>query len=121
MKHCLIVDDSGSIRKVARRILEELNFRSSEAATHREALDQCRDAMPDCVIFDWAMPDGDGLAFLAKLRALPGGDKPKVVYLTSENDPIHVARALRSGADLHMMKPFDVQTFARPLVEGGLC
>jgi len=42
MKHCLVVDDSAVIRKVARRILEELRFSSSEAENGREALDQCR-------------------------------------------------------------------------------
>jgi two-component system chemotaxis response regulator CheY len=121
MKHCLVVDDSGSIRKVARRILEGMNFRTSEADTRADALDLCRAEMPDCIVVDWAMPDGDVLSFLAKLRALPGGDKPKIVYLTSENEPVQIARALRSGADAHMMKPFDQASFARPLAEVGLC
>ena len=49
MKHCLIVDDSSSIRKVARRILEEVNVQASEAETRTDALDQCIDEMPDCV------------------------------------------------------------------------
>ena len=120
MKHCLIVDDSSSIRKVARRILETVNFRTSEAETRADALDRCRDEMPDCVVVDWHMPDGDGLAFLQALRALPGGETPTVMYLTSENDPIQVARALRSGADIHMMKPFDRETFLRPFQEAGL-
>ena len=44
MKHCLVVDDSAVIRKVARRILEELRFSSSEAENGREALDQCERA-----------------------------------------------------------------------------
>jgi two-component system, chemotaxis family, chemotaxis protein CheY len=42
------------------------------------------------------------------------------MYLTSENDPVQVARALRSGADAHMMKPFDRDSFLRPFVEAGL-
>jgi len=120
MKHCLIVDDSGSIRKVARRILQDVDIRASEAETRSEAIDLCRDEMPDCIIVDWQMPEGDVIPFLAKLRALPGGDKPTIMYMTSENQPVHVARVLRSGADLHMMKPFDKETFLRPFVEAGL-
>jgi two-component system chemotaxis response regulator CheY len=120
MKHCLIVDDSSSIRKVARRILEELDFRTSEAETRREALDICRTEMPDCVVVDWHMPDGDAISFLTKLRALPSGNRPTVMYLTSENDQINVARALRCGADIHMMKPFDREQFLRPFAEAGL-
>ena len=42
------------------------------------------------------------------------------MYLTSENDQINVARALRCGADIHMMKPFDREQFLRPFVEAGL-
>jgi two-component system chemotaxis response regulator CheY len=53
MKHCLVVDDSGSIRKVARRILESTGFRTDEAETREEALAKCREEMPDCVIVDW--------------------------------------------------------------------
>ena len=47
MKHCLVVDDSAVIRKVAKRILEELRFTASEAENGRDALDQCRMSMPD--------------------------------------------------------------------------
>ncbi|HEX8419222.1 MAG TPA: response regulator, partial [Sphingomonas sp.] len=41
MKTCLVVDDSKVIRKVARHILETLNFEVSEACDGREALDAC--------------------------------------------------------------------------------
>ncbi len=120
MKHCLIVDDSSSIRKVARRILEEVNVRASEAETRADALDIFADEMPDCVLVDWMMPDGDVMKFLTKLRATPGGDKAKVIYLTSEYDEVNVARAMRTGADAHMMKPFDREAFLRPFVETGI-
>jgi len=120
MKHCLIVDDSNSIRKVARRILEDANIRASEADNRTDAIEMCRNDMPDCVVVDWQMPDGDAMKFLTKLRALPGGAQPTVLYMTSENDPANVARAMRSGADAHMMKPFDRESFLKPLAEAGL-
>src|SRR4029453_9203752 len=68
MKHCLVVDDSAVIRKVARRILEELNFTAAEGENGRDALDQCRASMPDVVLLDWNMPVMDGIAFLVALR-----------------------------------------------------
>jgi two-component system chemotaxis response regulator CheY len=120
MKHCLIVDDSSSIRKVARRILEDANIRASEAETRADAIDFCRNEMPDCVVVDWLMPDGDVMKFLTKIRALPGGAQPTIMYLTSENDTENVARAMRSGADAYMMKPFDRESFLKPLAEAGL-
>ena len=120
MKHCLIVDDSSSIRKVARRILEDANIRTSEADSRADAIDMCRSEMPDCVVVDWIMPDGDAMKFLTKLRALPGGAQPTVFYLTSEYDEANVARATRSGADAHIMKPFDRESFMKPLADAGL-
>jgi two-component system chemotaxis response regulator CheY len=120
MKHCLIVDDSSSIRKVAKRVLADYDFRVSEAETRQEALDICRADMPDCVVVDWTMPDGNAMSLLTKLRALPGGNRPTVMYLTSENDPDKVARALRAGADMHIMKPFDRDQFLKPFAEAGL-
>lgn len=120
MKHCLVVDDSSSIRKVARRILEDMSFRTSEAETHAAAIDACRDEMPDCIVIDWWMPDGEDVEFLQALRRLPNGDKPTVVYLTSENDQMKVARARRCGADAHMMKPFDRESIARSFTSAGL-
>jgi two-component system chemotaxis response regulator CheY len=44
MKNCLVVDDSRVVRKVARRILEDLKFNVSEAADGSQALDACRAA-----------------------------------------------------------------------------
>jgi two-component system, chemotaxis family, chemotaxis protein CheY len=107
MKHCLVVDDSGVIRKVARRILEKLDFRISEAADGAQALDVCRQSMPDAILLDWNMPVMDGYECLKNLRAMDGGAEPKVVFCTTENDVAHIARALHAGANEYIMKPFD--------------
>jgi len=107
MKTCLVVDDSSVIRKVARRILEGLHFEVSEAQDGAEALKNCREQLPDVVLLDWNMPNMDGIQFLRTLRKMPGGDKPKVVFCTTENDVGHIARALHAGADEYIMKPFD--------------
>ena len=63
--------------------------------------------MPDAVLLDWNMPVMDGYEFLGNLRRLPGGDMPKVVFCTTENDVAHIARALHAGANEYIMKPFD--------------
>ena len=107
MKTCLVVDDSSVIRKVARRILEGLDFQIIEAEDGEKALDACKRAMPDAVLLDWNMPVMDGYEFLGKLRRMPGGDEPKVVFCTTENDVAHIARALHAGANEYIMKPFD--------------
>ncbi|MGE3149303.1 MAG: response regulator, partial [Pseudorhodoplanes sp.] len=50
MKTCLVVDDSSVIRKVARRILEGLDFRITEAEDGEQALTACQHQMPDAIL-----------------------------------------------------------------------
>lgn len=120
MKTCLLVDDSRVIRKVARRILEDLEFECREAGDGAEALKACREAMPDLVLLDWNMPVMNGLDFLRTLRKEPGGEHPAVVFCTTENDMAHITEALRTGADEYVMKPFDAEIIASKLAEVGL-
>ena len=120
MKTCLVVDDSSVIRKVARRILEGLDFKIVEAENGEEAIESCRSALPDAILLDWNMPKMDGYDFLRMLRRLPGGDKPKVVFCTTENDVAHIARALHAGANEYIMKPFDKDIVEAKFQEVGL-
>jgi two-component system, chemotaxis family, chemotaxis protein CheY len=120
MKTCLVVDDSSVIRKVARRILEGFEFQIVEAEDGEQALDVCRAQMPDAVLLDWNMPKMDGYEFLRVLRRLPDGDRPKVVFCTTENDVAHIARALHAGANEYIMKPFDKDIVTAKFQEVGL-
>ncbi len=107
MKQVLVVDDSPVIRKIARRILESMHLNTLEAADGRQGLTSCSFEMPDAIFLDGAMPVLDGYEFLKELRAMPGGDRPKVVFCTSEHDVAQIARAMHAGADDFIMKPFD--------------
>ena len=107
MKTCLVVDDSRVIRKVARRILEDLGFEVAEAGDGLEALAWCQAAMPDAVLLDWRMPGMDGLEFVRKLRQEAGGAGPRVIFCSVENEIAAIREALDAGADEYIMKPFD--------------
>jgi two-component system chemotaxis response regulator CheY len=120
MKTCLVVDDSSVIRKVARRILEGLEFQIMEAEDGEQALDACKRQLPEAILLDWNMPKMDGYEFLRMLRRLPGGDAPKVVFCTTENDVAHIARALHAGANEYIMKPFDKEIVQAKFQEVGL-
>ena len=120
MKTCLVVDDSGVVRKVARRIVETMGFQVIEAEDGSIALEACKQALPDAVLLDWNMPKMDGYEFLRSLRKLPGGDSPKVVFCTTENDVAHIARALHAGANEYIMKPFDKEIVEAKFQEVGL-
>ncbi len=117
---CLIVDDSRIIRKVARRIVEGLGFEVDEAADGAEALAFCSGVIPEVILLDWSMPVMDGMTFLRRLRALPGGKAPKVLFCTIETRAERIAEALSAGADDYVMKPFDGEILTSKFAEVGV-
>ena len=120
MKQVLIVDDSQVIRKVAQRILQSLGFVTREAEDGLVALNACKAMMPDAILLDWNMPVMDGITFLQELRKLGNGLHPKVVFCTTQNEISQITRAIQSGADEYIMKPFDKQILMSKFEEVGL-
>ena len=120
MKTCLVVDDSSIVRKIARRILEEMSFNVVEAEDGVDALVICKKGMPEAILLDWNMPVIDGYQFLGHLRRMPGGDTPKVVFCTTETGIDHISRAIDGGANEYIMKPFDGDILQSKFTEAGL-
>lgn len=115
MTTCLVVDDSGVIRKLASKMLANLDITTSEAENGAAAFESCSASMPDIVLLDWNMPVMDGMAFLKKLRATPFPRQPKVLFCTTESEFSKIAEALAEGADEYIMKPFDEDILASKL------
>ena len=120
MKTCLVVDDSRVIRKVARKILEDLKFNCVEAEDGEKAVAAVTQQMPDAILLDWNMPVMNGLDFLKKLRSMPNGKTPIVIFCTTENDMDHIMAALSEGANEYIMKPFDADIVQSKFAQVGL-
>lgn len=120
MPSCLVVDDSRVVRKVARRIVEDLGFSCEEAEDGQKAYDFCSQGMPDAILLDWNMPVMSGIEFLEKLRQMNGGQSPKVIFCTTENDMAHIQRAMSAGANEYIMKPFDSEIIESKFSQIGL-
>jgi len=120
MKSCLIVDDSKVIRMVAKKILQELGFETVEAEDGQIALDVCTKKLPEAILLDWNMPNMNGIDFLRELRKLPGGERPIVVFCTTENDIEHIQEAISAGANEYIMKPFDSEIMSAKFSQVGL-
>lgn len=120
MPVCLVVDDSGVIRRVERRMMEQFGFEVLEAADGQIALEMCEVRYPDVILLDWNMPNMDGLTFLTALRTKPDASSIKVIFCTTESDMSFVTQAIAAGADEYVMKPFDPATLENKLAEVGL-
>ncbi len=120
MKTCLIVDDSRTIRAVLRRMIEDLSFHAEEAEDGVQALDACGAQMPDVILLDWHMPNMNGIEFLEALRRSDGGDKPVVIFCTTENELPSIQKAMSAGANEYIMKPFDADIIESKFAQVGL-
>jgi two-component system chemotaxis response regulator CheY len=76
--------------------------------------------MPNAILLDWNMPVMNGIDFLRRLRKMAGGDAPKVVFCTTENDLAHIQEALSAGANEYIMKPFDSDIIQTKFAQIGL-
>ena len=72
MRHCLVVDDSSVIRKVARRILEDFDFTVTEAEDGGAALNECQRSMPNLILLaNAAVPRGGTVKVTVESSAPP--------------------------------------------------
>jgi two-component system chemotaxis response regulator CheY len=120
MRRALVVDDSSVIRKIARRMLEGMQFTVKEAPDAASAMQVCTEEMPDFILLDWNMPETSGLEFLVQLRKMPRGGEPKVIFCTTENHQEKILSAMEAGADEYIMKPFNEFIIREKLEQVGV-
>jgi two-component system chemotaxis response regulator CheY len=122
MKSCLVLDDSSVIRKVARRILENIGCNVIDASSGHEALLMCRERLPDAIFVDWTMPGMSGIEFISSFKETFGAqaENTSLIYCTYEMDIAAMTRAKRAGATHFFMKPFDRKDMLKKLEEVGI-
>lgn len=113
----LIVDDSDLIRKVMRKVLEDLNYMVIEAESGQQAIAKCAKAMPEVIVLDWHMPDMTGHEVLMAIKDMPADRRPVICYCTTQNDPMDISRAFSLGAETYLMKPFNREVFTKKISE----
>ncbi|MFZ2957149.1 MAG: response regulator transcription factor [Candidatus Ozemobacteraceae bacterium] len=104
----LIVEDEAPMRELIRDNLQYEGFSTLEAGTLLQAGKEV-EKQPDLIILDVNLPDGDGISTLARWRAQ--GIKIPVLICTVKDREIDVVRALDSGADDYVTKPFRIREF----------
>ncbi|MEO8107175.1 MAG: response regulator transcription factor [Actinomycetes bacterium] len=106
MAQVLVVEDDPAIRTAVLRALDDLGHAVSSASDALSGLRTALETTPDIVILDLGLPDIDGSEMLRMLRAV--SDVPVIVATARDDDPTAV-RALNSGADDFLAKPFSAE------------
>jgi two-component system KDP operon response regulator KdpE len=99
----LIIDDEVQIRRLLSITLSAEGYKISEASNGREGITLAATRHPVLIILDLGLPDSDGLDILIKLREWY--DKP-VIILSVRNTEADIIKALDSGANDYLTKPF---------------
>ena len=99
----LIADDHDVIRAGLAEMLKGSDVEVvALAANGKECLTKVEEHQPDVVLLDVRMPDGDGLEILEKVQQK--SPNSKVVMLSFDDSPIHIARAKALGASDYVLK-----------------
>ena len=116
----LVVDDHPLTRSALVDLLEQHSFAVvGEAADGVEAVERAREAQPDLVLLDLAMPGGGGLEALPLVRA--AAPACEVVVLTASGSEENLLAAIRAGAAGYLLKtepPERIVEFLRGAAEG---
>lgn len=105
MKHILIVEDDPKLNDGIRLALGREQYTFSQCGTMQEAAAALEEQSPDLVLLDLNLPDGSGLALLARIRrdsCIP------VIIITANHMEIDIVTGLESGANDYITKPFSL-------------
>ena len=101
----MLVDDSKTIRRIQRGILEKLGYTQiEEACDGQDALSRLAAFQPTLILLDWNMPNMDGITFLKTFRQK--NTTTPVIMVTTESEKTRVIEAIRAGVNNYVVKPF---------------
>lgn len=100
----LIVEDTESLRKLTRKILEKEGLAVDEAENGEIALEKVSgETKYSLILLDIMMPKMNGLEFIKELRNF---SEVPVVFITALSDERSQILAYENGADGYLTKPF---------------
>jgi two-component system KDP operon response regulator KdpE len=105
MARILMVNDEIDLLRLCQDTLRESGHDVEISMSGRDAIAIARTRKPDMFIVDWIIPDMDGEALLANLKAIPGMETIPALAISALQDG--AVFAARAGADDFLQKPFD--------------
>lgn len=104
--HILLVEDNPHITKINRDTFEEAGYRVSCAETVAQAQVLFHAEVPDLIVLDIMLPDGNGLELCRKIR---GESNVPILFLSARSANAQIVEGLRAGGDDYLAKPYDLE------------
>ena len=105
MAHILLVEDDSDIMRINRTFLENAGYSVHCAESVQQAAFQLEECVPDLVLLDVMLPDGNGMDFCKILRQKT---QAPVIFLTARDENDSVVMGFQSGGDDYITKPYDL-------------
>ncbi len=115
----LAVDDSKMMLRIIAGSIEMLDYEPLKAANGKEAMVALEQHHADValILLDWNMPEMDGMETLTAIKADERYSSIPVMMVTTESEKTNVVKAIQSGAQHYLTKPFNQQDLATRILE----
>ena len=106
----LVVDDSGAMRSIVRKLLTQLGYTDvDEAPDGTAALAKLNEKRYGLVISDWNMAPMNGQTLLEQTRANKKLENVPFIMMTAQSDPDKIIEAKYAGVSSFISKPFSAE------------
>lgn len=103
----LLVESEPVLGELVSFRLELLGYEITLVNSGSEALVKARESLPDLLIVDTSLPEGDGLEWLSRLRGEFAAEQLPVLVFSLDPSLETVERAYHAGAQDYLITPFD--------------
>jgi two-component system chemotaxis response regulator CheY len=116
----LIVDDSGAVRSVVRKLLTQLGFKNVDEASDGEAaLAKISENHFALVISDWNMEPMSGKVLLEQVRANKQYENLPFIMMTADSSIDKIVQAKNAGVTSFIKKPFQAQDLQAKILQAN--
>ena len=105
------VEDERNIRELLIYTLETTGFSAKGVSNGKELRALLKEELPDLILLDIMLPGEDGYSILDKLKKSSGTRDIPIIMVTAKEAEFDKVRALESGADDYITKPFGMMEF----------
>ena len=105
-KTILVVEDDKSLLPMITYNIEKNGFQVKSATNGEDALLLIKEEIPSLAIFDWMIPEPNGLELCKILRRKQETSNLPIIMLTAREEEEDRIRGLEYGADDYISKPF---------------
>ncbi|MBI5173018.1 MAG: response regulator [Candidatus Obscuribacter sp.] len=111
----LVIDEDQKDLESLRKQVEESGLAFRSARSFATTIAELEKRMPEGLILEIPLPDGDAYELVERVRSMPGGDEMAIIIVSKQTGFLDKVRSIHCGADAHFEKPVDMKAMFRRL------